>query len=234
MNEAGRAEGEAIPAEGAAASAGEREARLLHILIRVAYLPLLAALALWARGGVAPLARLSLGLYAAAVVLLAILGEWLMARLRRELLFYLFFGALTTLVAQLSFNGVNYLISGGFAGRGGYWWLLPKTVSWCAAVLFAFVSNRRYVFAEQAERGAFWPELARFVLGRIGSGLLIEYLGMFLLVNVLALGEALANLISSVLVVLANYAVSRLFVFRARAKRGPGRGERPSGGPPRR
>ena len=143
-----------------------------------------------------------------------IAGNLLLTALSWEILLYLLFGLLTTVVAILSFNGVNYLLYGTITGGGSEWgWFVPKLVSWTCAVLFAFWSNRRWVFHG---RGA-WPlELLHFAAGRLASGLVIEFAGLYLLENILGMPRDLANLLTALLVVIVNYFFSSLIVFRQR------------------
>lgn len=129
----------------------------------------------------------------------------------RGILLYLVFGVLTTVLAQVSFLLSNKLLFGQYQGIGGYWWVVSQAISWVLAVFFAFVTNRSFVF--DGQKGKFKVELSRFFFARAGSGLIFEYLGLFVLINLLHLGEGLAKLLVSLAVIVVNYIASKLFVF---------------------
>ena len=123
-----------------------------------------------------------------------------------DILSYLFFGGLTTVV--------NYLVY-----FPCYYWLgisatVSNVIAWIVAVAFAYVTNKPFVFRSHDWR---WktvaPELTKFVGCRIGSGLL-ETAIIFLTVDLLSWNGILWKIITSVLVVLLNYVASKLLVFR--------------------
>ncbi len=167
---------------------------------------LLASLAAWSYG--------ASWIFLPLALALGLLGQALLLVLPPKVSSYLIFGLLTTLVAQLSFNGVNLLLFGSLEGGGGLSWIWAQTLSWILAVTFAFLSNRHYVF--WAQKGAFWPEFGRFVSARLISGLGLEYGGMLLLVNGCHFPEAWSKLALSLLVILVNYILARHFVFQGK------------------
>ena len=123
-----------------------------------------------------------------------------------DILSYLFFGGLTTVV--------NFLVY-----FPCYHWLgIPASVSnaiaWVVAVAFAYLTNKPFVF-----RSYDWswktvgPELFKFVGCRVGSGLL-ETAIIFVTVDCLQWNGILWKVITAVLVVILNYVGSKLLVFR--------------------
>lgn len=202
-----------IPDEKAVNRPMEKTERRLQLLISLAYLLFILAAAIFTYQQIP---KLSLTLLLVLAVVALFIGELAIFKLPRAIVFYIFFGVLTTLVAQLSFNGTNWLISGSLSGKGGLWWLIPQTVSWVLAVLFAFITNRYFVF--NAEQGQFWSEMRRFFIARLGSGIFVEYLGMLILVNLIGMPETWAKLLTSITVVIVNYIVSKLFVFKKNSK----------------
>lgn len=139
-------------------------------------------------------------------------GHLAMTFIPYPILLYIIFGLMTTVVSIASFNGMNFLLYGTVTGGGDdFGWLLPKAVSWVVAVLFAYLTNRRLVF--QAV-GNFWHEMLKFFLARIASGLIVEFLGLFVLENLIGMDRDLSNLLLSVIVVIVNYVFSKLFVFK--------------------
>ena len=122
-----------------------------------------------------------------------------------DILSYLFFGGLTTLVNFLVYFPLhNWLsLSATFS----------NVIAWAVAVAFAYVTNKPFVF-----RSHDWswkcvgPELAKFVSCRIGSGLL-ETAIIFVTVDCLTWDGNLMKIITSVLVVILNYVASKLLIF---------------------
>ncbi len=125
----------------------------------------------------------------------------------RDILSYIFFGGLTTVV--------NYLVY-----LPCYNWLnlsaaISNIIAWTAAVAFAFLTNKPFVFQSHSwSREVVLPELGRFVSCRIGSGLLET--GIMFLCDLVSGNGNLWKLGTSILVVILNYIASKLLVFRKR------------------
>ena len=123
-----------------------------------------------------------------------------------DILSYLFFGGLTTVVNYLVYLPCYNLLSLSAAAS--------NAIAWAVAVAFAYLTNKPFVF-----RSHDWslktviPELTKFVTCRIGSGLLETGI-LFLCVDLLAWNGNVWKLITSVLVVILNYIASKLLVFK--------------------
>jgi putative flippase GtrA len=123
-----------------------------------------------------------------------------------DLLIYLVFGVLTTVVNYIIYLPCYNLLDLSAA--------LSNAVAWVGAVIFAFLTNKPFVFKSNDWSAAVvWPELTKFVGCRIGSGL-IETGILFLTVDLLAMEGNVMKLLVSVLVVILNYFGSKLLVFR--------------------
>lgn len=123
-----------------------------------------------------------------------------------EVISYLFFGGLTTLV-----NYIVYLPCYNLLHLSG---AVSNAVAWVAAVAFAYLTNKPFVFkSHDWSAKTVIPELTKFVSCRIGSGLL-ETAIIFVLVDWLGLDGNIIKLATSVLVVILNYAASKMLVFR--------------------
>ena len=138
----------------------------------------------------------------------------------REQLLYLIFGGLTTVV-DWSICFVGYRL---FAEQLQTHWVtvhIIDTVAWLAAVLFAFFTNRILVFRSR-KRGLLpvLGELGTFAGGRVVT-LLAQEAIMAVFVTALGLSEYVIKIVAAVVVVIANYFISKLLVFR---KSGRGRG----------
>ena len=87
-------------------------------------------------------------------------------------------------------------------------------ISWAAAVAFAYVPNKPFVFkSHDWSAKTVGPELTKFVGSRILSGAL-ETAIIFVTVDMLLWSGNLMKLVTSVLVVILNYVASKLLVFK--------------------
>ena len=123
-----------------------------------------------------------------------------------DVLAYLFFGVLTTIVNYIVYFPCYNLLK------------ISATVStilaWVIAVIFAYLTNKPFVFkSHDWSSETVVPELTKFVLTRLGSGLM-ETAIMGITVDVLLWNGNWMKLITSVLVVVINYVGSKLLVFR--------------------
>ncbi len=123
-----------------------------------------------------------------------------------DILSYLFFGVLTTVV--------NYLVY-----LPCYNWLhwsaaVSNAVAWVFAVAFAYLTNKPLVFkSHDWSLKTVIPELGKFVACRVGSGVL-ETVILLITVDLLHWNGNVMKLVTSVLVVILNYIGSKLLVFR--------------------
>ncbi len=123
-----------------------------------------------------------------------------------DILSYLFFGGLTTLV-----NFLVYIPCYNWLGMSA---AASNVIAWVVAGAFAYLTNKPFVF-----RSHDWswqtvgPELAKFVSCRVGSGLL-ETAAILVTVDLLHWNGNMMKLILAVVVVILNYIASKLLVFK--------------------
>lgn len=123
-----------------------------------------------------------------------------------DILAYVFFGGLTTVVDYLV-----YLPCYNWLGLSA---TLSNILAWAASVCFAFLTNKPFVFkSHDWSAKVVWPELAKFVATRFTTGA-IETLLLLLTADVLGWNGNIMKLVVSVLVVAFNYVGSKLLVFR--------------------
>ncbi len=123
-----------------------------------------------------------------------------------DMVSYLFFGVLTTVV--------NYLVYLPLYNLAGISAAVSNMIAWAAAVAFAYVTNKPFVFkSHDWSMKTVLPELGKFVGCRAASGGLETAL-VFLTVDVCGWDGNLWKLIISVVVVILNYVSSKLLVFR--------------------
>ena len=119
---------------------------------------------------------------------------------------YLIFGVLTTVVNYLVYLPIYNLLGASAA--------VSNAIAWVAAVAFAFLTNKPFVFkSHDWSAKTVLPELSKFVGCRVASGVL-ETLILLLAVDILGWNGNIWKIITSVLVVILNYVASKLLVFR--------------------
>ena len=121
----------------------------------------------------------------------------------RELVNYLFFGVLTTVV-----NYVTYLVLAPFFTLT----TVPTVTAWILSVLFAYLTNRRYVFCSHSSGRDALKEAGGFFAARIMSGLL-DVAIMWVFVDLVGFNDLVIKLMSNVVVVVFNYIASKMVVF---------------------
>ena len=123
----------------------------------------------------------------------------------RETILYIIFGTLTTMVNYLVYFSIYNLLCFSAAASNIF--------AWCAAVIFAFVTNKIFVFGSRLWRvRVVLTEAFRFILCRVFSGLLETGL-LFLTVDFLQWNGNLWKIVLSIVVVILNYFASKVFVF---------------------
>lgn len=123
-----------------------------------------------------------------------------------DIVTYLIFGVLTTVVNYLVYLPIYNLLGASAA--------VSNAIAWVAAVAFAFLTNKPFVFkSHDWSAKTVLPELSKFVGCRVASGVL-ETLILLLAVDILGWNGNIWKIITSVLVVILNYVASKLLVFR--------------------
>ena len=126
----------------------------------------------------------------------------------REMILYVFFGGCTTLV--------NIAVYWVFAHPLAVSAEVSAAVAWIASVLFAYLTNRKWVFESRAAgSAAVLREMGAFFACRIGTGLMDVGI-MYLFVTAWGFPDMPVKIASNVLVIVLNYVGSKLLVFRGR------------------
>ena len=156
----------------------------------------------------------------------------------REIVTYLIFGVLTTFVGWGVYFLVLWLWKAGFALPVddttsslyivGY--TVAQVIQWIAAVLFAFFTNRKWVFTDADKNVNVWAQLGKFSLGRVATFFIDYLVTLFVAIGLATLLPALtsvlfigrewnlaeigAKVLAAVIVIIANYIFSKIFVFK--------------------
>lgn len=139
---------------------------------------------------------------------------------KKEIISYLFFGLLTTLVSILTYQLFSLVF-------GEEVYLINNILSWIIAVCFAFFTNKLWVFSSKDwDKKILKKEAYSFFLARVFS-LILEEIGLFVLIDLLMLktfelqisgvlltGVLLSKVIMQVVVVLTNYFLSKFVIFK--------------------
>lgn len=138
----------------------------------------------------------------------------------RELIIYIIFGVLTT--------AVNYIIHFAVRAAGSDYYI-SLSVAWAGAVLFAYVTNKLFVFNSRAKGKEAFREFALFVGARVfsyGLELVISFIfidlahiGKFVwtpsfIQTVIPAGELIVKTLAQVFIVISNYIFSKLVIFK--------------------
>ena len=88
---------------------------------------------------------------------------------------------------------------------------IANILSWIIAVIFAYFTNRKFVF-ESKEKNKI-KEFTKFTGSRVLT-LLLDMFTMWLGVTIIGASDKIVKIISQVLVIVGNYLISKLFVFK--------------------
>ncbi len=128
----------------------------------------------------------------------------------KEIISYLIMGGLTTLVSIVSY----FILSWIYDVQNTLWFTIANLLSWILAVIFAYVTNKKFVFeSETTDKKSTAKEFILFVSSRITT-FLIELVFMFLTVKVFLMNDKIAKIIAQVIVIVLNYILSKIFVFK--------------------
>lgn len=132
-----------------------------------------------------------------------------------EIIAYLIVGVLNTLVSWAAWFLFDFTV---LDPQVVWQNVLLSIISWVVGVTFGYVMNRKYVF--KSHDPDIKKEFLQFSGGRITTGIL-DPVVMVLMVNILRINEVISKFVSAALVMVGNYLISKLFVFRNNAPETP-------------
>lgn len=129
----------------------------------------------------------------------------------KEVINYLIFGGLTAVV---SFS--SYFISARIIEIDE---VISSGISWICAVIFAYITNKLFVF-ESKTKGVkeFLKEMTTFIFSRFLTGLLCDIVIFAVMVKILNINDIISKLTTQVLVVVLNYIISKILIFKKKNK----------------
>lgn len=128
----------------------------------------------------------------------------------KEIVNYLIIGVLTTVVSLASFYLIRIFV---FTSDSQFDIQLANVISWVLAVLFAFVTNKKYVFESKSTGYQKFLEMIKFYVSRLTT-LGVEMFVMWLLTSPLKVNDMISKIIVQFIIVILNYVFSKLFVFK--------------------
>ena len=124
----------------------------------------------------------------------------------KEMLLYLFFGGLSFIVSVATYAFFNMSL--------GLSVLLANVLSWIITVMFAILTNRVWVFeAPTKTLKDFTAQMISFYSGRIVT-LVIEEAILVLFIDMLGFGSIAVKIVAQIVVILLNYVISKVFIFK--------------------
>ena len=123
----------------------------------------------------------------------------------KEVILYLIFGVLTTLVDTVVFYISNYTLN--------IHYVISTCLAWIFAVLFAYITNKIFVFSSTKNNQNIFKEIFYFFSLRLVS-LLLSIVFMVIMVNYLHIPEIISKILVNIFVVISNYFFSKIFIFK--------------------
>ena len=124
----------------------------------------------------------------------------------KEVLAYIFFGICTTLVNIVVFQVCTALLRWN--------WALSNILAWILSVLFAFFTNKLFVFQSKGSglKRFLWETVTFFGARILSLG--VDMVGMWLLLDLLHVNSLLSKILVNVVVIVVNYILSKFVIFR--------------------
>lgn len=123
----------------------------------------------------------------------------------KKIILYLIFGACTTFI-----NIITYFLF----KSAGFNITVSSVLSWILSVLFAYITNKLCVFeSKQSDFIIMLKEIISFASGRITTGIL-DLIIVLICVGELHFNELIVKIVSNIIVIVLNYIISKLLVFK--------------------
>ena len=126
----------------------------------------------------------------------------------KEIINYLIFGILTTVVSLLTYYLLVFTI---IDPNKSLELQIANIISWITCVTFAYITNRKYVFNSKDKN--IKNEIIKFYTSRL-STLFIDMLIMFIFVTILHFNDKIIKIIVQIVIIVLNYILSKLLVFK--------------------
>lgn len=119
---------------------------------------------------------------------------------------YLIFGALSTVVNVVVFVILNSKLKLSIE--------VSNTIAWIISVIFAYVTNKLYVFkAQNDSRKDFFREIISFFGSRVFT-LVVETILLKIFIEKLGFNSTIMKILTNVIVIILNYVLSKIVIFK--------------------
>lgn len=129
----------------------------------------------------------------------------------KEIINYLLFGVLTTIVNLLTYYLLIYTI---LNPNNTLELQISNIIAWFISVTFAYITNKIYVFESKTKKTLY--EIFKFFSSRLTT-LFLDMTLMFIFVSILNFNDKITKLIVAIIIIILNYIISKLFVFKKKA-----------------
>ena len=135
---------------------------------------------------------------------------WEIYKKHREVVSYLFWGGVAFFLSMILFWIFNSKL-----GMGE---VLANTIDWIIVVIFAFFTNKLFVFRSKAGSAkGLWREFISFIIARLFTLVLedvIIWIGCKKMGFDSEIGSLVVKLIGQFVVIVTNYILSKLWIFK--------------------
>lgn len=126
----------------------------------------------------------------------------------KGVLAYCFFGVCTTAVNLIMYWMMAHVV--------GLTTVCSTIIAWFGAVLFAYITNRKWVFFSKRDSYVeLFEEIFSFFVCRLATGIL-DWLIMYIFVELLLFNDMVVKICANTIVIVCNYIVSKFYVFKER------------------
>lgn len=137
---------------------------------------------------------------------------WKLYKKYEEAVNYLIFGFLAFLVNMIAYAAAAKVL--GADNSKIFLVLLATSFAWVIAVLFAYWTNRTFVFKSKVtNKSGVWKEFITFIGARVVTGVM-ELVIMYVMVDLINVDDFISKFICNVIVIITNYIFSKLWVFK--------------------
>jgi len=138
--------------------------------------------------------------------------DWGLAMYRKyqEAIDYLFWGGVAFVLSMVLF----YI----FANMMMIEEQIANVITWIICVIFTYLTNRTFVFKSKTTgMKAITKEFTEFTTARLAT-LVLENIVLFICIDLLLWHNMIAKLIGQFLVIVSNYILSKLWIFKKKEK----------------
>ena len=130
----------------------------------------------------------------------------------KEIINYLIFGILTTIVSLVTYYILVLTI---LNPNNPIQLQIANIISWITCVTFAYITNRKYVF--NSTNNNILKEIIKFYSSRLTT-LFLEIIIMYIFVTKLNFNDKIIKIIAQITIILLNYIISKILVFKKQVK----------------